>query len=79
MQRHLWMHGALIAVVLGVFGLSALGVAIPSALFLLVLLACPVMMMTMMGGMDHGSHGGHGGQQGGADHTRSPHDHESMR
>lgn len=76
MQRHLWMHGALLVLVFGVFGLNALGVAIPSGIFLLVLLACPLMMFMMMGSMDHGSHGGH---QGGGDQSRTPHDHGSMR
>lgn len=80
MQRHLGMHGALIAGMLAVFGLSALGVAVPSGIFLLLLLACPLMMMVMMmGGMDHGGHGGNGGHQGGSDQPRPPHDHESMR
>lgn len=77
MQRHLWMHGALIALVIGVFGLSALGVAIPSGIYFLVVLACPLMMMTMMGGMGHGGHAGHGDTSEPSD--RSTHDHESMR
>lgn len=53
MRRHMWMHVGMLAAILAIFGLSALGVTIPSAVIYLVVLACPLMMVFMMFGMDH--------------------------
>lgn len=53
MRRHMWMHVGLLAAILAIFGLGALGVTIPSAVIYLVVLACPLMMVFMMFGMDH--------------------------
>ena len=53
MRRHLWMHVGLVVAVVGVLGLSALGVDIPIGVIYLVVLACPVMMIFMMFGMNH--------------------------
>lgn len=54
MRRHLWMHGGLAVVIVGILGLKALGVAVPIGIVYLVLLACPFMMASMMlGGHDH--------------------------
>lgn len=58
MRRHMWMHVGLLAAILAVFGLSALGVAIPNAVVYLIVLACPLMMVFMMVGMNH-DHEGH--------------------
>jgi hypothetical protein len=56
MRTHLWLHGVIAVAVLGVLGLSAFGVAVPTAVVLLIVLACPAMMVFMMlgmGGHDH--------------------------
>jgi hypothetical protein len=60
MRRHLWMHVGLVAAILALFGLSALGVAIPTGVVYLVLLACPLMMIFMMVGMNHDQEDGSG-------------------
>lgn len=57
MRHHLWMHAGLLAALVGVLTLSALGITIPIGVVFLVLLACPLMMILMMSG-DHG-HGEH--------------------
>ena len=44
-------------------------------LFLLLILACPLMMVWMMRG--HGGHGGHGAHGSGHDHVRGPADEAS--
>jgi len=57
------MHMGLLAAILAVVGLSALGVTIPTGVVYLVVLACPLMMVFMMFGMSHdkedASHGSH--------------------
>ena len=54
----------------GVFvALAALGVNVATLLPLLVILACPLMMIFMMRGMDHG--GGHGDDHEHAHHGSS--------
>jgi hypothetical protein len=60
MRRHRWMHVGLVAAILAIFGLSAFGVAIPTGVVYLVLLACPLMMVFMMFGMNHDHEGGSG-------------------
>jgi uncharacterized membrane protein len=77
MRRHLWMHVGLIAVMAGVFGLRALGVTIPTAVIYLVVLACPLMMVSMMLGMDHdhdhdSADSADGGSSVGHDHEAHP-------
>jgi hypothetical protein len=54
MRNHTWMHAGLLTAILAVFGLGALGVAVPSAVIYLIVLACPLMMVFMMFGMNHG-------------------------
>ncbi len=54
MRNHSWMHAGIIAAILVVFGLGALGVTVPTAVIYLILLACPLMMVFMMFGMNHG-------------------------
>jgi uncharacterized membrane protein len=53
MRHHLWMHAGLLAAILTVFGLSALGVTVPTAVVYLIVLACPLMMISMMFTHDH--------------------------
>ena len=53
MKSHLWMHVGLLAAIVSIFGLSALGVSIPVGVVYLVVLACPLMMVFMMRGMNH--------------------------
>lgn len=53
MRRHLWMHGGMAAAIVAIVGLRALGVAIPTGVVYLVVLACPLMMVSMMLGMNH--------------------------
>lgn len=53
MRRHMWMHVGMLAAILAILGLSALGVAIPTGVVYLVVLACPLMMVLMMLGMNH--------------------------
>lgn len=56
-----------LAVALLVVGLAVYGVPLGNLAFLLLALACPLMMIFMMGGM-HGGHGdGHGRQDESAD------------
>jgi hypothetical protein len=59
MKGHLWMHVGLAAAVVAVLGLNVIGVAVPTAVVYLLVLACPVMMIVMMAGMSR-------------DQTRSP-------
>jgi hypothetical protein len=66
------MHVGMLAAILVIFGLSALGVAIPQAVVYLVVLACPLMMVFMMFGMDHDHDHDDTGHQGHADHDRQP-------
>lgn len=54
MRNHTWMHAGILGAILAVFGLGALGVAVPTAVIYLILLACPLMMVFMMFGMNHG-------------------------
>jgi hypothetical protein len=64
------MHGGLLAAILVLFGLSALGVSIPTAAVYLVVLACPLMMVFMMFGMSHDrdDHDDHDASSGPAPH-----------
>lgn len=74
MRRHMWMHVGLLAAILAIFGLSALGVAIPTGVVYLVVLACPLMMVFMMFGMDHDHDKDHegSGHQGHAEQDGQP-------
>ena len=57
MRGHMKMHLALLAAITVIFGLQAIGVTVPTAVLYLVVLACPLMMITMMRGHDHRAHG----------------------
>ena len=65
MRNHLWMHVGLVAAIAAIFGLSAVGVAVPTAVVYAVVLACPLMMVFMMFGMNHD----HEGSSGDVDHS----------
>jgi peptidoglycan/LPS O-acetylase OafA/YrhL len=58
-----------IALAILIVGLAFAGVSVPTILFSLLVLACPLMMMLMMGG----GHGGHG--EGSDEHARGAGDH----
>lgn len=73
MKRHMWMHISLLVAIVVVFGLSAVGVTVPSAVIYLVVLACPLMMVFMMVGMNHRDEPGSGHDHGTS--SASPHDH----
>ena len=64
MRRHLWIHVGMVAAIIAIFGLDALGVAVPVVVVYLVMLGCPLMMGYMMFGTKHGrgvtDHGPHG-------------------
>ncbi|HET6358152.1 DUF2933 domain-containing protein [Streptomyces sp.] len=69
-----------IALAIAVVGALALGVPLGTLAFLLIALACPLMMFFMMRGM----HGGDDMQGRGHDHDdlakdREPHDHKPFR
>ncbi len=72
MRRHMWMHVGMLAAIVAIFGLSALGVAIPTGVVYLVLLACPLMMVFMMVGMKHDGDADHSDQPGHAE-SDQPH------
>jgi fatty acid desaturase len=54
MKQQLPMYALALAVL--IIGLAAVGVAVTTLLFGLIVLACPLMMMLMMSGMHGGSH-----------------------
>jgi hypothetical protein len=56
-RRHLGLSAIALAVL--IVGPAFAGVPLTTMLVGLLVLACPLMMMSMMGG--HGGHGGHGG------------------
>lgn len=72
MRHHMWMHVGLLAAIMVIFGLSALGVAIPTAVIYLVVLACPLMMVSMMLGKDHDHGSADPGSPAGHDHQAHP-------
>ncbi|HET6355452.1 DUF2933 domain-containing protein [Streptomyces sp.] len=69
-----------IAFAIAVVGALALGVPLGNLAFILILLACPLMMFFMMGGM-HGSDHMQGRGRGHDDvpKDRNPHDHKPFR
>lgn len=67
-RRHLPFYAIALAIL--IVGLAYTGVPLPTILFGLLVLGCPLMMMFMMGG-----HGGHGGRDQPSD-SREQHDHD---
>lgn len=70
MNHQQMLKPALVVVAL-LAALALAGVPVGNVAYLLVALACPLMMILMMGGMAHGGHGGHRGH--GA-HEEAEHD-----
>ncbi|MDX8143227.1 DUF2933 domain-containing protein [Lentzea sp. BCCO 10_0061] len=65
-RQHLGLYAIALAIL--IVGLAFAGVPLPTMLVGLLVLACPLMMMSMMGG-----HGGHGGQDGSNDQHNDQH------
>ena len=68
-----------VAVAIAVVGALALGVPLGDLAFLLIVLACPLMMFFMMRGMHGDDMHGHGRDHDDAPKDRDPHDHKPFR
>ncbi|MFF1298416.1 MULTISPECIES: DUF2933 domain-containing protein [unclassified Streptomyces] len=68
-----------VAVAIAVVGALALGVPLGDLAFLLIVLACPLMMFFMMRGMHGGGMHGRGSGHDDAPKDREPHDHKPFR